>query len=304
MPVESWILVLLGLVLVSGVVGLLLVRARGAAIPVGDTGALRRQVRRTTLVRIGGAAAAIALLATAMATVPQPRGAHPAARGPLPATVVVLDMSTSIGSGAYPVIAKALDTIAATGGARRVGLVAFSDTAYTALPPTVAPAQLEPFARYYRKTQGHYPRNPWSQNFSGGTLISSALALARDAIHQARLPHAVVVLLSDLADLPSDYPAFQAEVAAYSRDPIVTLRVVPLPPSSRTDWARGVLGPATVVGPARPGVVAVAAPGGRGRDYLLVVVAAALALGTNELLCAKLGWRGRVEVAGRAVEAT
>jgi hypothetical protein len=242
----------------------------------------------------------IGLAAAAMATLPHARSGREASGGPLPATVVVLDMSTSIGSLAYPQVARTLETIARAGGERRVGLIAFSDSAYVALPPTVPPRELEPYARYYQRAGRHYPVNPWSQNFSGGTVISSGLALARGAVHQARIPHAVVVLISDLADVPDDFDALQAQVAAYARDPTVTLRVVPLPPSVRSDWARGLIGQAHVVSADSPAVVTGPARRASGWDYLVVVLATGLALAANELICAKLRWRVPVVVAGAA----
>ena len=71
-------------------------------------------------------------------------------RSLLPATtaIVVLDVSASISSETYDRIAATLDRLADSNG--RYGLVLFSDTAYLALPPGTAGAELRPFVRFFR----------------------------------------------------------------------------------------------------------------------------------------------------------
>src|SRR6478735_6186269 len=76
-------------------------------------------------------------------------------------------------------------------------------------------------------SQDTYSRNPWSSTFSGGTVISSGLALAKSLLEENRLRHAHVVLVSDLHDDPEDRNRLNEIVTAYRRDG-VALRVVPL----------------------------------------------------------------------------
>jgi len=181
--------------------------SRGDAVPLGDTHDLERPARRTRLVRLGLAVALVAALLAAVASIPGPHG-----RRFLPAdtvAMVVLDLSSSIRPTTYKLIGFELASLAKTD--QRVGVVVFSDVAYTALPPGTPASELAPFARFYSDDRIHYgadgsplPRNPWEEWFSAGTSISSGLRLAAQLLGQTGAERGGVILLSDLADDPTD----------------------------------------------------------------------------------------------------
>ena len=126
--------------------------SRGDAVPLGDTHDLERPARRTRLVRLGLAVALVAALLAAVASIPGPHG-----RRFLPAdtvAMVVLDLSSSIRPTTYKLIGFELASLAKTD--QRVGVVVFSDVAYTALPPGTPASELAPFARFYTDDRIHY----------------------------------------------------------------------------------------------------------------------------------------------------
>ena len=74
------------------------------------------------------------------------------------------------------------------------------------------------------------PRSPWEQWFSAGTSISSGLLLAAQLLEQRPYTDRGVVLISDLADDPSDFQKLADTIALYSRRSI-PLNVVALDPA-------------------------------------------------------------------------
>jgi hypothetical protein len=224
---------------------------------------------------------------------------RPAAGGAPKQTIVVLDLSGSIEGPAYAEVGSLLNALAANSGSgRRVGLVLFSDVAQEALPPGTKPAELRAYARYFRpvrtRTRAAYPGNPWSISFSGGTRISSGLALARRLLARDHVGPARVLLVSDLFDSVADHRWLKSELLAYARMPGVELRVLPVAPSS-ADTLRmfaAYLGTPRVALAALPPKAAAAGPAASfpvAFVVLLVLVAAALA--GNEIVVPRLEWR-------------
>jgi hypothetical protein len=205
------------------------------AIPLSDLGRFESTARRTRRLRLASAAAVVAAAALALVVAlrqhPQPTAFLP------PGTngIVVLDVSASISSETYARIAATLDRLAGSGG--RFGLVLFSDTAYQALPPGTPARELRAFEQFFdvpaQTTPGSAPSapaNPWSDQFSAGTRISTGLARALDVVRDEHLGHPAVVLVSDLDDDAGDIEALTTVALAYRKLGIL-LRVVGLDPS-------------------------------------------------------------------------
>ena len=298
---------------------LVLARRRSSAIPLADAPSLARASRPTALVRTGLVLVAVGLLSLGAALIRSPASPADAVLSEgTRSTVVVLDFSASVSDLVYTEIARTLRAIESWAGeSRRVGLVLFSDVAQEALPPGTKARELRPFIRFFvpkreRITRGRpsvfrdagpgappptqYPLSPWFATFSGGTRISTGLALARQALQREGASSGRVVLISDLADAEDDIPRLTSELVAYGREGI-ELRVVALPPATERDkeFYRRVVGEqASVVTPAalRTDVRAprtlsrAAVPLG----FALVVVLLGVALAASEL-GAPLTWR-------------
>ena len=267
-----------------------------SAIPLADAPDFARAARRTLLVRVallGLVAAALAAGAFAL------RNPHSETIVPLPAnadTLIVLDLSASIGSDTYSRIGSTLSSLSRSHD--RFGLIVFSGGAYEALPPGSPASDLAPLVHLFLPKQNGpgfaatYPRNPWSDTFSAGTEISSGLELAHAIATRGGAHRPAVVLVSDLDDDPADVPRLASIVLAYRRDKI-PLRVVGLNPSTRdSQFFRQLLGPA---GSIVQSGVAVSGPQPRNHTpfpwlYVSLVVAAAAALGAHELWTARLEW--------------
>jgi hypothetical protein len=204
-------------------------------IPLADLRRLAGAARRTRRLRVLGAVAAVA--AAALAVVVAAR-MHPTTAPFLPKGtngIVALDVSASISNETYGQIAATLGKLASSGG--RYGLVLFSDTAYQALPPGTPAHELRTFERFFvvpkQAAPGRAavpPANPWSNQFSAGTRISTGLQLALDLVRARRLDHPGVILISDLDDDAGDIEALTSTALEY-RKLGIPLRVVGLAPS-------------------------------------------------------------------------
>jgi hypothetical protein len=204
------------------------------AIPLADAGGLAAPARRTRLARLVLAGALVAVGVGTVASVPSSEG-----RRFFPADtvgVVVLDLSSSIRPNTYDLIADQLRQLSSTD--QRFGLVLFSDVAYEALPPGTPARELRPFIRFFEPQRRRYdsegmpiPRSPWEQWFSAGTAISSGLDRALALLDDARVRNGSVVLISDLADDPSDLEDVADTILEYTQRGI-SLRIVALEPSS------------------------------------------------------------------------
>jgi hypothetical protein len=267
------------------------------AIPLADGGDLAGLARRTLLVRTTLAVAVVAALIGAALAGRTP-GTQTIVAVPSHAdTIVVLDLSASIGSDTFSRIGATLAALARSKG--RFGLVVFSGQAYEALPPGVPAQDLAPLVRYFvpQKPAGAgfaptYPRNPWTDAFSAGTQISAGLELAHTIATRNGLRRPAVVLISDLDDEPADLQRTASIVLAYRRDRI-PLRIVGLNPSPEdAAFFQRLAGPSSPIvqaGAATPG------PQPRNRTpfpAVLVALAAlaALVLALHEVWVARLEW--------------
>jgi len=207
----------------------------GGVIPLADVRRLGDAARRTRRLRLLSAAALVAAATLALVLALR---THPPTTAYLPRGtngIVVLDVSASISEETYARIAATLERLARSRG--RYGLVVFSDTAYQALPPGTPARELRAFERFFavprETTPGVAPlprTNPWSDQFSAGTRISTGLRLALDVLRRERLGRPGVVLVSDLDDDTGDIEALTSVALAY-RKLGIPLRVVGLAPS-------------------------------------------------------------------------
>lgn len=208
---------------------MLLPRRRHAAVASreGTTSTMAR--RRTLAIRIGLAAASVALIAAAADSA---RGLDVRERGFLPrgsTGVVVLDLSLSISYRSYPEVRRAVRRLIRADAP--VGLVIFSDAPYELLPPGTPASELKPLLRLLEPPKGAAPVNPWWQTFRAGTRISAALDLARGMLVRDRVRDGYVVLVSDLETAPDDVEPLTRTVRRFQQDGI-DMRIVPLSASS------------------------------------------------------------------------
>lgn len=282
-------------------------------LPLADAPRLRRAVWRSKLASAATSLGIAAALAYCASSVLLQSGAAGAARSTRP-TVVVLDVSGSIGPAASDRIHRLLSSVAAGAGGG-AGLVLFSNTGYVALAPRSSPTQLRRYGHYFRRepsaqTSAPPPptpsaaslaptsTTPWGLMFSQGTSIASGLAAARQALARARIGAADVVVASDFNDDPSDYPALRRELKAFARLHATTLSIDPLPPSSTSGVAlfrQFADGKATAYRPQRllppgdpPGTAAFAAP--MTVWFLLAACLVLVAVAADGLLGTFLSW--------------
>ncbi len=225
----------------------------GPVVETHDAGAMRRPALRTRLIRAVLVVAAVALLAGAAASA---RGLDEGTSSGLPRAtgVLVVDLSLSIGSDDYRVIRNTFRRLVDADGS--LGLVMFSDVPYEMLPPGTPASELQPLLRLLetrkptRDGTGQ-PANPWSQSFSAGTRISTALELARDMLVRDGIQHGSILLLSDLVTAPEDIPRLARTLQAL-QDASITAKVVPLTPlrDGRTIF-EGMLGKDALIPPSR-----------------------------------------------------
>ena len=196
-------------------------------LPLSDPGSLARAARRTRLHWAVLAAALVCALGLAVVFT-RPRGNGPDVLPSTGSTVVVIDLS---GSTQAPLRRFAGDLIRLTqDGRRNLGLVVFSDTGYEALPIGTS---AEAMRGWLGLIAGGSPKSyPWTPSFSGGTVISSGLTVARQMLdRQPAAGGRHVLLVSDLVDGVVDLPTLQSVIARYQREEI-DLRVVRITPSA------------------------------------------------------------------------
>jgi hypothetical protein len=264
-------------------------------IPLADAPGLRREARRTLLVRAALAALAVAavLLAALAARNPDTRAAPFVPEGS--SGIVVLDLSASISSDTYERIGNTLVELAEGGG--RYGLVVFSDVAYEALPPGTPATELRPFVRYFtlpgQDEPGflpEFPRNPWQDTFSSGTRISTGLELARGVIERESLRQPAILLVSDLDDDPIDVPRLRRTIGELEEDgtPLSIVALNPAPEDER--FFRRLLRDPEELRFARLPAQRRAAPAGAAFPWAL----AAAALAVSGALAGALAWGARL----------
>jgi hypothetical protein len=204
---------------------------RWPAVDSHDAQALRVVSLRTRLLQLVLVVAAVALLVLATASA---RGLDSGKPGVLPegSGVLVIDLSLSIGDEDYRDIRRTVRRLIESDGS--MGLVIFSDLAYELLPPGTPASELRPLLRYLvprraTRVDAGLPLNPWSESFSAGTRISSALERARDMLVRDKVRNGFVLLLSDLITAPEDVSELARTLGELRRQSL-TIRVVPLSP--------------------------------------------------------------------------
>jgi hypothetical protein len=214
-------------------------------VPLVDRASLDSAVSRTRIVRT--TLAVLLLLAAVGAFLVAPRKPG---RTFVPADttgVVVLDVSSSVKPQTYFRIEQTLASIAATQS--RLGLVLFSDVAYEAFPTGTAAAELKPLLRFFAPPTGkvdaadeQLARTPWDQWFSAGTKISNGLLLALRMLNEQHAKRSSVILISDLADDPTDLTRLTDAVLAF-QDQRIPLEIVALDPTpANADFFKRLLG--------------------------------------------------------------
>jgi hypothetical protein len=281
-----------------------------ARVPLADARSLRLLLRRGRILRV---VLALVLLASAVLAITEATrlGAQPTPVAlPNTSAILVVDISSSITSDVYRQIEHTLHTAARSGD--RYGLVVFSDVAYEALPPGSPGDELHPYRRFFTPVMPElppgspaptaaeltFPANPWTTSFSGGTRISTGLALALGVLQREQVADPSVTLVSDLADDASDVPKLAAVLGQYDLLRI-PLRIVALSPGEQ-DRAlfqsllsgNGEIEEAPT--PPRSAAAPLIPVGETGPPRGLIAFAAALlvALALNELVLGRLTWRG------------
>jgi Mg-chelatase subunit ChlD len=260
---------------------------RSPALTLADASSFDTARRRTRLLWVTLAAGLVAALAAFAVTARAQTGEAPILK-PGADAVVVVDLSGSALPSSRG-IARVL--LALTRDPRRnLGLVVFSDTAYTALPPSTPAEGLEGWLELF--TNGDSWNYPWAPSFAGGTTISSGLVLARTLLHRAHVVHPRVVLVSDLFDSDYDLQRLETVTAEYQREGI-DLTVIKVRPDALPSVAG--LPNAGFVAEAADRTVDPSRPTGSVVPALLagLVVLLALLAAFNELQLQPLTWRTR-----------
>jgi hypothetical protein len=221
----------------------------------------------------------------------------------------VLDMSASVGDTANRRIAAVLQN--AVSADQPTGLVIFSDTAYELVSPRTPGEALRPMIRFFEPRrisaaerrriiarQGLPPeadfiKNPWQDDFRGGTRISAGLRLAREMLRRDHV-HGSVLLVSDLAYAAADESDLTRELFEFKRTR-TPLRIVPLFPT-RDDRAlfAGIVGSKAFVSwKVLPHGRRAAGPkvheqGAFPLGFIALGIIGILLLTVNELRCARL----------------
>ncbi|MGZ8717454.1 MAG: vWA domain-containing protein [Gaiellaceae bacterium] len=189
-------------------------------LPLADAGSLAALGRRT---RLHWTLFAVSLVSLTSAAVLLARTGG-AGAGVLPnggSTVVVVDLSGSTRAASKRIATALLGLTHASD--RRLGLVVFSDTGYEALPLAAPVGALRAWLMLL--ADGTLKDYPWTPSFSGGTVISAGLSIARRMLLSRPPADRHVLLVSDLVDGVVDLPKLQSVVAQYQREQI-DLRVI------------------------------------------------------------------------------
>ena len=209
-------------------------RLRGPSIPIATTAELKPAAQRTRAIAI---LLALVLLGLIIAASETERSRAAAGRGLLSGAaggMLVLDVSRSIKPEANRTISGVLQQLIRAHA--RIGLVAFSDIAYELLPPGSPAAELGALLPFFSnaapKTGADaLHENPWSSSFSGGTQISSGLAVAHAALVRSGHPKGAILLVSDLDTAPDDVPRVALTFNQF-RNQGVPFRIVAVTPKA------------------------------------------------------------------------
>ena len=276
----------------------LLTSVRGPTIPIGTTATLAPAVRRTILLRI---VFAVVLVGLVVAAIDTGRSKAAANRGLVPGGtggMLVLDVSRSIKPEANRTITNVLQQL--IDAHTRIGLVAFSDIAYELLPPGSPSVELQPLLRYFAAVRPKpgpdpYPPNPWTTSFSGGTQISSGLAVAHAALERAGQPKGPILLVSDLDTAPDDVPRVALTFNQFRAQGVPFRIVAVTPRNDNLDLFKNLAGPGAFTHPLRGssgGVGQTEGAEGGHTAWVLIVLALLVLAG----LAANEHWNGRLPV--------
>lgn len=276
----------------------LLTSVRGPTIPIGGTSTMAPAVRRTVILRV---AFAVVLVGLVVAAVDTGRSRAAANRGLVPGGtggMLVLDVSRSIRPDANHTITNVLQGL--IDAHTRIGLVAFSDIGYELLPPGSPSAELRPLLRYFaavkpRPGPDPYPPNPWTNSFSGGTQISSGLAVAHAALERAGQPKGPILLVSDLDTAPDNVPRVALAFNTFKAEG-VPFRIVGVSPrADNLSLFKNLAGPGAFTHPVQRsggGIGQTEGAQGGHTPWALIV----LALLVLAALAANEHWNGRLPV--------
>ena len=276
----------------------LLRAARGPTIPIATTATMGPAVRRTLVLRIALGALLVALVVAATET---GRSNAAADRGLVPGGVggmLVLDVSRSIKPEANRTITNVLQQL--IDSHTRIGLVAFSDIGYELLPPGSPSSELQPLLRYFaavapKPGPDPYPPNPWSTNFSGGTQISSGLAVAHASLTRAGQPKGPILLVSDLDTAPDDVPRVALAFNQFRAEGVPFRIVAVSPRADNLSLFKNLAGPGAFAHPVQRTSGGLGRTGGAegGHTPWLLI---GLALCVLAALAANEHWNGRLPV--------
>jgi hypothetical protein len=246
----------------------------------------RIAARRTRLAAAGCLVAALAVVVGAFVSMPRSQ-AQPVRLG-AGTTMLVVDLSGSIGPSQYTTIRR---TLAALGAqrSRHAGLVFFSDSAAEVLPPQTPASELAEVTRFFvgdaqpavagdatSAGPDDLKANPWINAFNGGTAIYRGLDVARRALEQAHARRGQIVLISDLADLQSPRTRTALLRIAAAK---LQLRVVGLNPTQQSkQMYLDVFGPQVFVSLPRLAASVEGDRPGQARGTRMLVPAAVLAV--------------------------
>jgi hypothetical protein len=222
-----------------------------------------------------------------------------AGRGLVPGGVggiLVLDVSRSIKPDANRTITNVLQQL--IDSHTRIGLVAFSDIAYELLPPGSPSSELRPLLRYFAPVKPKpgpdpYPPNPWTSSFSGGTQISSGLAVAHATLTRAGQPKGPILLVSDLDTAPDDVPRVALAFNQFKAQGVPFRIVAVSPRQDNLSLFQNLAGKGAFVSPVARTSSATGDTEGSGRGHIpwgLVAIALLVlgALAANEHWCGRL----------------
>ena len=276
----------------------LLRSVRGPTIPIGTTATMAPAVRRTLVLRIALGALLVALVVAATET---GRSKAAADRGLVPGGVggmLVLDVSRSIKPEANQTITEVLQQL--IDSHTRIGLVAFSDIGYELLPPGSPSGELRSLLPYFaavapKPGPDPYPPNPWSTNFSGGTQISSGLAVAHASLTRAGQPKGPILLVSDLDTAPDDVPRVALAFNQFRAEGVPFRIVAVSPRADNLSLFKNLAGPGAFTHPVQRTSGGLGQTGGAegGHTPWLLI---ALALCVLAALAANEHWNGRLPV--------
>jgi hypothetical protein len=206
--------------------------------------------------------------------------------------IVVLDISASTSESAF---GQTVEKLSATD--ERVGLIAFSDTAYELLPPGTPSKELVPLLHYFLPAEdGTAPpaQNPWD-SFRAGTRVSQGLRLAGEVFEREGVADGSVLLISDFEILPDEIERV-AEQVALLRGEGVDIRLVPLNPNpDRRARMNAILGRSAILRDETP-EAEVRAPGADSLAAIAPLPFVAVSLLLISLVAVNEAFLARVEV--------